>query len=126
MKYNKILFIFLSILLLSFLSNCGIKQVKPNEGKISIPDSNYLIYKSTSYDKYYRPILKEKTNRPNKIGDQYNIVFFKNELPIKSYQVLLDDINKYIDRYIIKILSKYYSYVSNFNFLIKTPERIVF
>lgn len=87
---------FFILLLIVVLSNCGIKQVQLNNEDFLKKYSDYSCVSSITFDEYFRPVFNKNIKRPKKIGDMFHIVYSDNNKPIKSFNILVDDINRII------------------------------
>ena len=88
---------YLCLIICLFITYCGVKKTQLRDDDISEYDINYKIYKTITYDKYYRPIVADKIERPAKKGEQFHIVAAHKNIPIKVYDVLVEDMPKTVD-----------------------------
>jgi hypothetical protein len=87
----------LSLVLCLLLSYCGVKEARLKDNDISGHNISYSIYKTISYDKYHRPVIADKIERPTKDKEQFHIVASSNNTPVRSYDILVKDIRQTFD-----------------------------
>jgi hypothetical protein len=87
----------LSLTLCLLIIYCGTQQAQLRDDDILEYNLTYSFYKTISYDKYHRPVITDKIERPTKDKEQFHIVAYNNNSPIRSYDILVQDIKKSFD-----------------------------